>query len=120
DETEKLLFDLFEHMVRAGGHDRDARLMRVAIDLGDRERFNVVAASREQADDAGEDTRFVVDDAGQRALLDAFGRRRHVVGRGGIFADATLDRGAGTCGAVHAANSLIVSPRRTGSTVLNT
>ena len=107
-EAQQLLLDLFEHVVGAGRDDGDARLVRVAVDLGDRERFNVVAARGEQADDAGEDARLVVDDAGQRALLDAFVGMRHVVGGGGIVADAVLGGGAGAGGAGHQVSSFIV------------
>ena len=120
DEAEQLLLDLLEHVIGAGGDDSDARLVRVAVDLGDRQRLDVVATGGEQADDAGEHARLVVDDAGERSLLDALVGRGHVIGGGGIFADAGLGGGAGAGGAGHAASSLIVSPRRIGSTVLNT
>jgi len=94
-EAEELLLDLLEHMVGAGGDDGDARLVSVAVDLGDRERLDVVAARGEQADDAGEDARLVVDDAGERALFHALVGVGHVVGGGGIFADAGLGGNAG-------------------------
>ncbi len=52
----QLVLDLLDDHRRAGGHDGDAREVLRGIDLGHRQALDVVAAAREQADDAGEDT----------------------------------------------------------------
>ena len=47
---------------------RDSRLL--GVDLGYRQALDVVAAAGEQADDAGQDARLVVDQDGDRVLFD--------------------------------------------------
>ena len=53
--------DLLDDLRRAGGDDGDARKMRLVRHLGDRQAFDVIAASREHADDASENAGLIVD-----------------------------------------------------------
>ena len=66
----ELVLDLLDHRRCAAGHDGDARDVLFMLRLGDGERLDVVAAAREQADDAGEHAGLVVDDDGEGVGLD--------------------------------------------------
>jgi len=82
DQTPKLRLDLFDHRRRAACHHRDSRPVALVVDLGHGQAFDVVAPSRKQADHAGQNARFVVDEHGKRMGLDRFGMRvAQVIGR---------------------------------------
>src|SRR5689334_3290992 len=70
DEALELALDLLQHHRRAAGDDGDARDVRLVLGLRHGEGFDVVAAAGEQADDAGEDSRLVVDDDREGVSLD--------------------------------------------------
>src|SRR5262249_30314611 len=66
----ELVADLLDHHRRPRGDDGDAREVLLVLGLGDRERVDVVPASREQPDHPGENARLVVDQHRQRVPLD--------------------------------------------------
>ena len=58
----ELVGNLLDGFGGAGGDDGDARQALKVGDFGDRQAFDVVAASGKQADDAGEHAGLVVDE----------------------------------------------------------
>src|SRR4051794_22558243 len=67
----ELVLDLLDDHAGAAGHDGDARHLLLGIDLRDGEAFDVVATAGEQADDAGEHARLIVDQDGNGVLFDS-------------------------------------------------
>ncbi|CAA7626911.1 conserved hypothetical protein [Magnetospirillum sp. UT-4] len=63
-QAAQLVLDLLDDHAGAAGHDGDARQLFGGIDLGHGQAFDVVAAAREQPDDAGEHAGLVVDEDG--------------------------------------------------------
>jgi hypothetical protein len=88
DDAAQLRLDLVDDLRRAGGHDRDARQVALVIGLGHRERLDVVAAAREEADDTRQHAGLVVDDDGEGVPL-------HHLGEGGAEVVGGVARGAG-------------------------
>ena len=78
----ELVLDLREHHRRAGGDDGDPRQVLGVLGLRDREAVDVVAAAGEEADDAGEHARLVVDDHRERVALGAVVPLLDEIGRG--------------------------------------
>ncbi len=72
----ELVLDLLDHHGRAARHDGDARQVLGMLGLGDRERVDIVAAPREQADDARQHAGLVVDQHRQSVGLDLLRDRR--------------------------------------------
>jgi hypothetical protein len=56
----ELVLDLLDHHRRTGRDNGDAGEVFLAFGLGDGQAFDVVAASREQPDDSGENPRLVL------------------------------------------------------------
>ena len=59
--------------------------MRLVLGLRNGERVDIVAAAREQADDAGQDARLVVDDDGKRMRLGRLLAVVKEIGRGRLL-----------------------------------
>ena len=93
DELVELLLDLFEHLIVAARHQRDARDGRVER-LGDRQALDVEATSAEEPGDAGEHAELVLH------------QHRYRMAHGLMLAV----RGAGAGGA--AARHYALAPRR--------
>jgi hypothetical protein len=73
----ELRLDLVDHLRGAGGDDGDAAAVAGVVDLGHGQAVDVVAAPREEADDAGQHAGLVVDDHGEGVAISSsseFGR----------------------------------------------
>ena len=86
----ELHLDLVDHLRGAAGHDGDARAAPGMVHLGHGEAFDVVAAPREEPDDARQHARFVRDQDGQGMGHDLV---RHVAAKivGGVAGRALFD-----------------------------
>src|SRR3954471_2461608 len=106
DHAVELMLDLLDHHRRARRDDGDAREMLLALGLRDREALDVVAAPREQADDAREHAGLVLHEHRKRVRL--------------VRVVAFLDE-IGGCGLVHCrplhSRRYAVARRATGASV---
>ena len=66
DKPLELVLDLLDHVGCARGDDRDPGNMLLVLGFGDGQAFDIVAASREEAGNARQDTRLVIDDHRER------------------------------------------------------
>ena len=80
----KLTLDLLDDHGRAGGDDGDARQMRLMFGLRHGERLDVVAAAREQADDARKHSGLVVHEHAHRMGLGLLLGLLKRIGRSGL------------------------------------
>jgi len=75
DHAFQLGLDLGNHLRCARGHNRDARTVAKMVNFGHGQAVDIVATGREQADDAGQNARFIVNADGKGVCLYHFGIR---------------------------------------------
>src|SRR5690606_23620823 len=81
----ELVLDLLDHIGRTMRDDGDAGQVLLVLGLGDREAFDIVAASEEKANDPGKSARLFVYQHGKRAHFDARGILGDQVGGTGLL-----------------------------------